>query len=439
MLNKEVKKTGLLLIITIAVIWYRDLMNTNLPFVVFSGLALISGLTLGTGGRFLYVCTLLPFCRGLPYSEIMLIILVVEAASLVIKKDKIKVAYLYIPIVIIAAIELIDYIVFDVNSIEIVYLLVYMLFTTYAIGNKVFRGLEREYIEYYAFAVVIAVSSVIIREINILGLDVIFTYNIRFGANSEGLNVTNFNANELGLYCVAAIAMLLTLHYHIGKKHLVFLAMIISLLGLVSVSRTYLIVLMLTWVMYFVVSGIKLQRVILVASVFFVVISVAITLLPEFSNWLFDYFKARGEEENTRTPLVSYYIDMILSSPWIFFFGLSEHYPNILRDTAAHNGFLEMFVCWGITGFVAGMLWIFCLHKEVSRSKEYKIKRKLLHYLPIVTFFVFIQTIQLFTMHNYLTLMMLVMVPLSFAKEQENERATQEIDRIRFRKIRLFM
>ena len=148
------------------------------------------------------ICTLLPFCRGLPFSEILLIILIIDILFN-IRQMKIS-ARLYLPIVIIALIDMLDTLILGINSNELIYLIVYMVYFAYIIDQEVYYDVEDVAETFFSLATLLAIIIVSIREINSIGMDYIMTYGVRIGANTEGLQVTNFNSNELGLYCVCS-------------------------------------------------------------------------------------------------------------------------------------------------------------------------------------------------------------------------------------------
>lgn len=94
------------IVILTALILGRDLANISVPFIVFSSIVLVFGLITNSNGRLLLLSYLLPFCRALPYSEILLIVLGIELLYS-IKKIEVHVK-LYLPILGIVIIELLD-------------------------------------------------------------------------------------------------------------------------------------------------------------------------------------------------------------------------------------------------------------------------------------------------------------------------------------------
>lgn len=393
----------------ILLIILRDCMNLPIGFSVFSGLTLIVGLVLNRKGRFLYIFSLIPFSRGLPYSEMILIILLIEIIdSMLVKKNCRITAKMYLPILGIVVIEIFDSIKFGINSNEIVYLVCYMLMATYVVDFQVFRNSEEKFIYGYSLGTIIAVLLVIIREINELGLDYIFTYNVRFGANTGDRAVTNFNSNELGLYCIVALSLLLMLCRERKKKLPFVMAVIVTAVGLVSISRTFIMLAVISWGIYLIMSKTPIKSVVIVIITFGIVFFLAQELMPDFIDWIQRYFISRSHTAGGRLNLVVDYFNWSFASLWTVFFGYSESYTLVLNSVASHNGIQEMFVCWGLIGGIFGLFWIIMLIRKAKDKKT----RLAFQWIPVLMFFLFIQSIQLFTMHGYLLVMVLAMVSL---------------------------
>lgn len=107
--NKIVNSYIAIMVLTLLIL-VRDLGHITVPFIIFSFTVLIFGLLTDSNGRLLIITYLLPFCRALPYSELLIIVLFID---MVFSIKKIKVhSGLYLPILLIIAIELLDYIRF---------------------------------------------------------------------------------------------------------------------------------------------------------------------------------------------------------------------------------------------------------------------------------------------------------------------------------------
>ena len=406
-------------IVTILFILYRDFLNTNMPLLIFSILCAVSGICMNSSGRFFYIIALLPFCRGIPYSEMILIILVIDVVFSIFARKIPKITAI-VPVLLIAIIEIADYVFFGIFSVNVAYVIVYMIFVSYAVGNKVYDKAETRYMVGYALSTAVAVLSVILREILHYGLDKIFEYNIRFGANAENMTVTQFNSNELGLYSVVATAILLVLYQKKRSAVNLFCAIAISIIGFVSVSRTYLLLIMLTWLLFLWMNGTKpTQFVLPIIMLLFTVLIVALAV-PRFAEWIIRFYEDRVDQAASdgmsgRTEIAGVYLSLVLTNLWTFFFGHSQNYlvtNSMSYNIAAHNAIIETVVCWGAVGFCVAIYWIYNLYKKMSAKASRK--NRYITYLPFIAFFIFVQTIQLFTMHCYILVMFVSMLALRY-------------------------
>ena len=421
----RINKGIIVLAITVILIALRDCLNFSIGSNIFSGICLIGSLFLSQKERFVYLFSLLPFSRGLPYSEMILIVLAIDIAdaALVKKECKIRIG-MYLPILGVIVIEILDTIKYGIDNVELIYLVFYMLVATYAVDFHAFQDEEETYIYGYSTCTIVAIALVVIREISELGLNYIFTYNVRFGANTNGRMVTNFNSNELGLYCVVAICLLMVLNLKRNKKSAFAMAVLLSMLGLVSISRTFIMLMVVSWFFYLILSKASITKGLAVAIAFSIAFLVVQSLVPNFVDWIKNYFVARSHTSGGRMNLVVDYFNWSFADMWTILFGYSEYYTQILNSTAAHNGIQEIMVCWGIVGLVICLLWFDMLIRYSCNG----IRKSPDQWLPALVFFAFIQSVQLFTMHGYLLLMVLALSVLGMRGEDINEQGIEKFD-----------
>lgn len=427
MIKNKKSITIICIAVTFAVIFIRDLIGINIPFVVFSTLCAASSLVLNRNGRFIYALALLPFCRGIPYSEIVLIVLAFDIFFELPKNTSFNIIGI-IPFVAVVIIEMLDYLYYNSFKNNILYLAAYMFFVCYAVANKVFIGSEENFILAYSFGTLFAVLSVAIREINTLGLDYIITYGVRFGNNTEQNSpVTNFNSNEMGLYCAVAVALLLVLFSVRSRILSLILAVSISMIGFLSISRSYLVVIVAVWLYYFLFSGIKIKSIFSILIIFALGIAALHRFVPELSEWAMNFLFERADAAKTdgmggRTDIIALYFNLLFSSLWSVLFGFSTGYTTTSGSTtAAHNGFQEILVCWGMIGFVFAVSWLIILYRQMFKMPQAQKNNKILRALPLVAFWLFIMTIQLFTMFNYLFVMLISMVSITLTSEDKDK------------------
>lgn len=413
-INSELRLRFMVLdVLFVFVIVLRDCFSVGVSFGVFSGFSLVCGLLFNRKERFLLICTLLPFCRGLPFSEILLMILVIDILSN-IQQMKIS-ARLYLPIAIIALIDMLDTLIIGVNSNELIYLIVYMVYFAYIVDQEIYYGIEDVASTFFSIATLFAIIIVSIREINTMGMNYIMTYGVRIGANVEGMQVTNFNSNELGLYCVIAIALLLNKYMKNQKRIDLILAATLTMSGLVSISRTFIIVAVIAWLIFFCVQRKNRIKTLIISTIITTIVVFAIFMLfPDLSNWIVEYYIKRRQTESNdmmggRTDILITNFEQMFTSFRGVIFGYSELYTATGIFKACHNGIEEIFVSWGIVGVGVIFYWFTALYRRCTFS----IKKVLAFHLPVLCFVIYIQTLQLFTMHNYLILLLLTFIAMS--------------------------
>ncbi len=344
-------------------------------------------------------------------------ILVFLIVSLFKKLKGLKITpMLYSYILLLTAIEILDYVKYGVTTNQIVYLIAYMFFVTYVIDSKMYVGCAERISVFYAIGTIASVVAVMLRELNEYGFEHMVTYGMRFGANTDGRMVTNFNANELGLYCCVATALMLLLYHLRGKIRFLAIAVATTVLGFLSVSRSFVAVVAVVWIVYLFYSRKSIKRFVTLFVIAVISGAVLIKVFPDITSWIVSFYEERLSDANMssmggRVTLVQQYFDHSFSSVWAFFLGFSVQYTTVLNEIASHNALQEMLVAWGAIGFCAAFLWIVHLALHVKKESP---KCRFCGFTPFFAFFLFVQSIQLFSMHNYLVLMLVSFMGISF-------------------------
>ena len=166
------------------------------------------------------------------------------------------------------------------------------------------------------------------------------------------------------------------------------------------------------------IRGMIVTVLLLVAAVY-----VITKFFPDLTTWIIEYYVKRNQQASIdgfggRAGIMKLLFTHYFASIWSILLGYSEMYPIVLGTGGAHNGLQEMLVSWGAVGFVVSSLWIINLLRD-RLNKFGVISKKCI--IPFGIFFLFVQTLQLFTMHNYLIVMMLTIVYISSHLEQVYE------------------
>ena len=216
--------------------------------------------------------------------------------------------------------------------------------------------------------------------------------NVSQYSDTEGMRLT-VNANGLALYSITTMAMVFTLWYY--KKVSFLLLSLISMLsfiaGVYSLSRTWIISLILFGFLFIIFSRGKRLSVILV----FVLALVGLLLFYSIrGDSLLGAFGTRFQGENIqtaglRTVLFAQYHDWMMSHPWATITGVgSITYKEVTGIYgASHNAFQQIFLAYGFPGL---FLFLFLFYKCI---KKWYIRKEKFYAIPLIVVFFFVQSI----------------------------------------------
>ena len=257
-------------------------------------------------------------------------------------------------------------------------------------------------------------SFVVVREINNLGLEYIMTYNVRFGANIDNVMATNFNSNEMGLYAIIAVSLSLLLFTYTKKIRYVIGAILVTLLGIMSISRTFMLMAAIVWFVYLIKEKVNIGFKIFISCLFVIILVMIFVTVPDIAEWIQSFFQKRSMESGGRGNLLSYYFDLQFSSFYGFLFGYTQMYLKVFgADTAVHNAIQEMLISWGIIGAIISISWIMLIIRSVVKCIPSDGKRHISRWIPISIFLVYVQAIQFFLQHNYIIIFAIALVGIT--------------------------
>ena len=232
----------------------------------------------------------------------------------------------------------------------------------------------------------------------------LFVDGLRFGgtAGEEFSNLPiNLNANTIAYYCASEIAMATALfkNHDLSNKEKVSFAVItiiLLFLGIMTGSRTFIIVLVVYAVLVWFCS-LKTMKQICVSVIMLLLAILAIAIVMNSNiptvNLLIERF---GREDvasmNGRTEILAQYIEKFTANDLYFLFGSGVTDYRFVYDLtqSIHNGIAQILVCSGMIGFL--FFGYILLNPIVLAVRK---KRAFYKYIPLITCFIFIQTIQL--------------------------------------------
>lgn len=396
----------------IASIFARNILDISIPVIVVLAIGALTALIATREEMIALIIACIPMSAGFQYKYLIFACIVIYAFKFY--KD-IKLNSAILPLLFMMAWDLIHGIFYPFVLSEFLRGFAELIFCTFLmliIPKK---------IDYKLISRLLAISSVCMMLIVLLNLleqtnynfEEIFVGTYRFGVGDESVKNygVNYNANALGLIANLSIAGLLQLI--VAKKHNIFdylLIVILVMFGVMTMSRAFLICLVLILAM-FAVSGVptfasKLRRLLLIALIVVLLVTLVLTLIPN----VYETFAARFEVDdvtNGRSDLFAFYMDHLLSSPKHLLFGVGRQwYGDVIADmytgvlvggdtemNVCHNGTQEILVCWGLPGLVLLVWFIF----ELIRKKPQGLKREITNYIPLVLLLLYVQAGQLIT------------------------------------------
>lgn len=282
--------------------------------------------------------------------------------------------------------EIPDFVVYALN----IFIFFFLLFDT---GDE--HDDVKDCIRYYIFGVVTATSIVFLHSLSVLGLQGMLYENFRMGATFEdkqrlGEMITSMNPNQMAFYSLAAFSLILFIK-DLYKSQIIKSAQIAILLivGLFTMSRTWILLLILTLVSYFLISEMKGKFKLLMTVVVFVLVGLRFT---DFSEVIIENFQSRFEESSLmsagrRVEILKEYNEWMLNHPNRNFVGTGALYYSKVCGLkySVHNSIQQIFVSYGMFGILFFALFIafYCYRCHWRNKAVFR------YYMPLMICFLF--------------------------------------------------
>jgi len=259
-------------------------------------------------------------------------------------------------------------------------------------------------------AVSLAVGSLILLANTVLGsqqsLISLIQEGFRLGAveEAESYQIT-YNANGLGYLCNLVIAsLLINVYFKRAKKIDYFLMAFAIVIGCLTVSRTFLLCLAGTFVLYILLQEKNAMHKVKVFAAVVVILIFAVVALKIVAPNIIDNYVDRFRAEDItggRAFLNDFYNELITSSPKNLWYGIGIQNINLkiwqlkgVEVNNPHNGYQQMLVAWGVVGLVLMMLFILFMALYARKKNP---RAPLMCYLPLILLLINILAGQLVT------------------------------------------
>jgi hypothetical protein len=396
MKNRINLKLIISLIIVTLLVYINDLGIYSIPPIIFITSIVIIAIILPLKELFQFFFFMIPFMCSM-HGGVFLPILI----SFVLKSKKYNVYQLLFPfiIIIIELLHLISY-QFKVDfGIFGMYSIVILLFFVFLFRDNITNEEIKKSIKLYIIGtILVSISIVVIAVITYSFID-IFIGVYRIGGDTDSdikIGYTKMNANTLAYFVITAFSLLLYTKDLFNNKIIkILLLTILTILGILSASRTFILLFGLLLVFYFLSSHRFKER------IYFIIISASLIvsaylIFPTYVDSFIERYTKRFEETDLtggRNNLFKDYNEFMLDNPDRLIYGTGAvHYKVVCKQSnSIHNGTQQIYVCYGIIGVI---IFIFVIIIFKCRYIKYLSRIRIRNYIPFFTCFLFDQSIQ---------------------------------------------
>ena len=355
------------------------------------------------------ICFLIPLFNGLPgtYIRILAVVLLIMR-----NKGRIK-AEVFNLIVFFLVLEFLASIWYPrTDVIDVISYLSTLLLTIFLIKYRADINCEKCL---GFFTIGTAIFCLIVVATGILSsnnnwIDMISNVQLRFGeVEKEGMHISA-NANALGYYCIAGCFT----SFYLAKKGIwkrgalyYLLSGFIAIVGCLSLSRSYVIVFLLTSLIYLIVKLSDYRKALVTISAVVVIVGVVFLLIRYNSvasgiwkGLLIRFNRSDVISGNGRTDALAMYNKAFFSNMRFLFIGTGvTQYRSVMGiDATIHNMFQQILICYGFFGAFVFLISFFKPVVELLKEE----KSSLVDALPLLSIILVAQTIQFINPYQYM-------------------------------------
>ena len=249
----------------------------------------------------------------------------------------------------------------------------------------------------YAITLAVVCLSLVLKLLYLSDFNVLKTFAglQRLGYDAAEVSLDGkgtIQTNTLGILCVLTTTGLMQLRMAgIGTSRDMMIAVSLMVFGALTASRTYLVCLVLMWVLLLFSQRGSLEKKLRFLGSMILLVLVALVLLYLVFPDLMEYYIGRFLEVDITTGrdvLMVKYGEFIRTNPKVMFFGLGlNHFGDDLMTVhkvashVPHNGIQELIIAWGLPGLLL-FIWLWGI--MIWRSRNFCREQKLLNYIPLI-------------------------------------------------------
>ncbi len=394
-------KVIIYIIIVSSMILLRDIFDVSLSKYLFVAICGIFFLAAKTQDLICMIMFTVPLLCGLPGNYIMPIALI----CYLFKSGRINSKQLLLSCFVIVM-ELVACVFYSTVSLPNIVGYITNLVLFFCLIYDTTKHNYKKYIYYFVLGVVLTAGIIVIATIldSPTWLQDISKGYLRFGMveneSEELLNIT-LNANALAFYSMTGISCIVVLlrFSEFNKLFLIIQMIFLGLVGLITLSRTWVLTLVLLLVLYVFASATSGKSVFKACAGLGIVALVVIVILNRYPQ-LYQGMLNRFNEGNLlngngRIEITSQYLSEFDENLRTMFFGTGvTDYKNVIGlEKSLHNSLVQILICYGIFGSLIFMYgWLSDVVKKIG-------KVKLFYWIPFICIFAYSLTAQVVNPH----------------------------------------
>lgn len=381
---------------------FRDIFGFGINKLIFIGLQIIFVLLSSKKDLIYIIVFIFPFLCGIPGTYIMLINLVAYIYKFrqINRSIFIFILYAFILEVFFAIIFKNFQIVDTLQYIEYLMIFLLLIYSKNSLNYK--KLLQISVVSFLSVVSIIGIESIQKAPSNwfFLFRKGWYRFGNAFRSIEDGM-ILSLNSNNLAYYCIVGLSISLLLFLReknkIGKILYTFCVGIFFIVGILSLSRAFILTFLIVVFLMFIANTKSLKK-ILLGLFFMVIFTIFIMIILERNSMILEGIMARFTDETMRTGggrtslAVSTFMEWIGNS-FYFLFGTSvSSYDKTLVGIKGkiHCGLLQILYVYGI---IAAPILLYILFKPVYILwRKYKIE--MVYFIPWVSVIIFTQTIQ---------------------------------------------
>lgn len=411
-----------------AILLYRDLGAVDINKLILVFITLTCAVAIEYDSVIYMLYFLFPLSCGIPGNYIYPLLIIV----LLYKYPKIDFRQIFF-FGIVAVLELMHYsfYCFDINVADVAGYLSTVFLVSYLIANRNPDIDNSKCVVCYCLGVCVLFIAIMGSSVSLLDAEEMLEESVRLGAVKaygevdETKMMLSANANNIAYYSITCISCAMLLFYRKRINDLLFyIIMAIAFAGgVLSVSRTWMISVVLCFILYGIFqkgNSVKQLLLLLVIVAGLVAVVLSNDLLM---NMIIDRFTGDSENLATagdRTTLFKEYNDYLLDHPLVLLLGTGAvYYHDVTQcSNATHNSIQQIVVSYGLLGLLIFIGTFVSICKNVFKGRNF------IYWVPLICTIFFLQSIQLLNPFFLMQPLAVIFAILKMSVEEKNNNFT---------------